>query len=56
MTSPDHGHHGTAAGKVDQFESVFRAATKTRFEYSAVQVESVLVVSDRDERAAAAFG
>ena len=56
MTSPDHGHHGIAAGKVDQFESVFRAATKTRFEYSAVQVESVLVVSDRDERAAAAFG
>ena len=56
MTSPDHGHHGTAAGKVDQFESIFRAATKTRFEYSAVQVEYVLVVSDRDERAAAAFG
>ena len=56
MTSPHHGHHGTAAGKVDQFESVFRAAAKTRFEYSAVQVESVLVVSDRDEPAAAAFG
>ena len=52
----DHGHHGIGAGKVDQFESVFRAAAKTRFEYSAVQVESVLVVSDRDEPAAVAFG
>ena len=56
MTPPDHGHLGTASGKLDQFESAFRAAAKTRFEYSAVQVESVLVVSDRDEQTAAAFG
>jgi len=56
MTSYDHRSHGIGVGKVDQFESVFRAAVKTRFEYSAVQVESVLVVSDRDERGAAEFG
>ena len=56
MTSTTHGHHGIGVGKVDQFESVFRAAAKTRFEYSAVRVESVLVVSDRDERAASEFG
>ena len=56
MTSRDQGYRGTGAGKVDQFESVFRAAAKVRFSYSAVEVESVLVVSDRDERGAAAFG
>ncbi len=56
MTSTTHVHHGIGVGKVDQFESVFRAAAKTRFEYSAVRVESVLVVSDRDERAASEFG
>ena len=56
MTPTAHGHHGIGVGKVDQFESVFRAAAKIRFEYSAVQVESVLVVSDRDERAASEFG
>lgn len=33
--------------KVDQFESVFRAASKTLFEYEAVEVGSVLVVTDR---------
>jgi hypothetical protein len=33
--------------KVDQFESVFRAASKTRFQYDPVQIESVLVVTDR---------
>ena len=56
MRRSDRGHHGIGMGKVDQFESIFRAAAKTRFEYSPVQVESVLVVSDRDERAAAEFG
>ena len=48
-------HHGIGFSKVDQFESVFRAAAKVRFQYSAVEVGSVLVVSDRDEREAAAF-
>ncbi len=52
--SPEH--HGIGFNKVDQFESVFRAAAKVRFQYSAVEVDSVLVVSDRDEREAAAFG
>ena len=42
--------------KVDQFESAFRAAAKTPFEYSPIQVESVLVISDRDEPAASDFG
>ena len=42
--------------KVDQFESAFRAAAKTPFEYATVQVESVLVISDREETAASDFG
>ena len=42
--------------KVDQFESVFRAAAKTAFVYEAVEVESVLVVTDRAEGEARAFG
>ena len=42
--------------KVDQFESVFRAAAKTPFEYRPVEVGSVLVVSDRDAAAAGDFG
>ena len=41
--------------KVDQFESAFRAASKTPFRYEAVQVESVLLVSDEDEAGAKAF-
>ena len=56
MTPSHRGRHGIGVGKVDQFESIFRSAAKTRFEYSAVQVESVLVISDRDERAASEFG
>ena len=42
--------------KVDQFESVFRAAAKTLFEYQPVEVGSVLVVSDEPEADAAEFG
>jgi nucleotide-binding universal stress UspA family protein len=41
--------------KVDQFESVFRAATKTPFRHKHVEVESVLVVSDHAEPEAGAF-
>jgi len=42
--------------KVDQFESVFRAADKTPFRYRPVEVESVLVVSDRPEAEARDYG
>jgi len=42
--------------KVDQFESVFRAAAKTRFEYESVEIGSILVVSDEPEGRAADFG
>lgn len=42
--------------KVDQFESVFRAASKTQFEYETVEVGSVLVVSDGGESETSAFG
>ena len=42
--------------KVDQFESVFRAAAKTPFEYDEVAVGSVLVITDRDDEASADFG
>lgn len=42
--------------KVDQFESVFRAAAKTPFEYELVAVESALVVTDRTGDAATDFG
>jgi nucleotide-binding universal stress UspA family protein len=41
--------------KVDQFESVFRAAAKTPFLYEPVDVASVLVVSDQSEPEAVAF-
>lgn len=41
--------------KVDQFESAFRAASKTPFRYEPVQIESVLVVTDEDEAGAKAF-
>lgn len=42
--------------KVDQFESAFRAAAKTAFDYEPIQIESVLVVTDREGRAASEFG
>ena len=42
--------------KVDQFESVFRAAAKTPFAYGAVEVGSVLVVSDEGDEQASTFG
>jgi nucleotide-binding universal stress UspA family protein len=42
--------------QVDQFESVFRGAIRTRFVYEPVRVDSVLVVTDLDEAAAADFG
>lgn len=42
--------------KVDQFESVFRAAAKTLFEYEPIEVASVLVVSDEPQGPASDFG
>jgi hypothetical protein len=33
--------------KIDQFESVFKAAAKSLFQYETVAIESVLVVSDK---------
>ncbi len=47
---------GTAVGKLDQFESAFRAAAKAVFEYKPVDVESVLVVTDLDEYEADSLG
>ena len=41
--------------KVDQFESVFRAASKTVFEYESINIDNVLVISDATEAEAAVF-
>lgn len=42
--------------KVDQFESAFRAASKTVFEYQPIAVRSILVITDRSESEADIFG
>ena len=42
--------------KLDQFESVFRAASKAVFEYERVEIDSVLVVTDQKPDAAARTG
>jgi len=42
--------------KVDQFESVFRAAARTPFQYEEIRVGSVLVVTDLEADPARAFG
>ncbi len=42
--------------KLDQFESVFRAASKALFEYERITISSVLVVTDQEEDAAAQTG
>jgi hypothetical protein len=41
---------------VDQFESMFRAASREVFQPAQAKIESVLVVTDRDEADAAKFG
>ena len=41
--------------RVDQFESVFWSAARTVFEPKSIEIESVLVVCDRDESAAEEF-
>ena len=35
--------------KIDQFESIFRAATKEKFEPEEVRVDRVLVITDKDK-------
>jgi hypothetical protein len=42
--------------KLDQFESAFRAASKSVFEYERVELKSVLVVTDQPSDAAALTG
>ena len=41
---------------VDQFESMFRSASREVFRHERVNIESVLVVTDRDDENAGAFG
>ena len=41
---------------VDQFESMFRAASREVLRYERVNIESILVVTDRDEAGAKQFG
>ena len=41
---------------VDQFESMFRSASREVFQYERIEIESVLVVTDRDEGNARLFG
>ncbi len=42
--------------KVDQFESMFRSASREVFAYERVDIESILVITDLDEAAAKLFG
>lgn len=42
--------------KVDQFESMFRAAARELFRYELVEIKSVLVITDRSEEEAKVFG
>ena len=41
--------------KVDQFESVFKAATKTSYVYESIEIHKVLLVTDLDEDRAKRF-
>ena len=42
--------------QLDQFESVFRAASKAVFEYQRIAINSVLVVTDQEGDAVARTG
>ncbi len=42
--------------KVDQFESMFRSAAREVYQHDPLDIESVLVVTDRDEEMARCFG
>jgi nucleotide-binding universal stress UspA family protein len=41
---------------VDQFESMFRSASREVFRFDRINIDSVLVVTDRDEEMARSFG
>jgi len=41
---------------VDQFESMFRSASREVFRHERVDIDSILVVTDRDEEGARTFG
>ncbi len=41
---------------VDQFESMFRSATREVFHHKRIEIDSVLVVTDRDDTGAGDFG
>lgn len=41
---------------VDQFESMFRSASREVFRHEAIDIQSVLVVTDREEAQARSFG
>jgi hypothetical protein len=41
--------------QIDQFESVFRSAVKAVFEYSKINIQNVLVITDLDKEAAQSF-
>ena len=41
---------------VDQFESMFRSASREVFRHEAIDIQSVLVVTDREESQAQSFG
>ena len=41
---------------IDRFESMFRAAQREVFQHRAIEIASVLVVTDRDEQGAKSFG
>jgi nucleotide-binding universal stress UspA family protein len=47
---------GRIMTKVDQFESMFRSASREVYVYERVNIESVLVVTDLDEAEARSFG
>ena len=42
--------------EIDQFESIFKSATRTPYTYERIEFNSVLVVTDRDEAGARQFG
>ncbi len=47
---------GTAVSKIDQFESAFRAASKSVFEYRPVEIRSALIITDLGKYEAGRLG
>ena len=46
---------GQSMTKIDQFESIFRSASKEKFEPEEVRVDRVAVITDKDEQGSQAF-